>query len=188
MGISQDEFFQEVQPHIRRIWNSMSGGYARYRTYPDLHVHRRSTRANIVNDLVLERIITEFDEVPNTRFIQKPHQLRFLSISDRVMLWFKKRDGNSNTSNYPTLEARQRNTGQPSFFREGEIIVAGYHLNEDESAVKGISFSPPNRVRPHWFVDVEALAQPTEIRGPQRVAESPQVRLQVAIGPKQIVI
>jgi hypothetical protein len=187
MGISEEAFFEEVRPHIRRIWNSMAGGYAQYRTYPDQHVHRRSTRANIVNDLVLERIITEFDEVPGTRLIQKPHQLRFLSISDRVMLWFKKRDGSGNTSNYPTLEARLRNRGQRSFFKEGEIIVAGYHLNDDESALKRISFSPPDRVRPHWFVDVEAVAQPTEMR-PQRVVEPPQVRLQVAIGLRQFVI
>ena len=188
MGISEDEFFQDVEPHIRSIWDCMSTGYAQYRTYPDIHLHRRATRANIVNDLVLARIVTDFDEVPGTRFIQKPHQLRFLSISERVMLWFKKRDGHKNTANYPTTEAKKRNQGQGSFFNETEIIVAGYHLNDDESAIRRISFSPPNFVKPHWFVDVQALAQPLQMKGPQRIDNPNETRLQVAIGPKQIVI
>ncbi len=78
--ISEEQAYSEIQPHIRRFWNCMTNAYGRYRDYPDIQIHRKSTRANIVNDLIFVNIVTEFDEVPGTRIIfQETRQLRFLS-------------------------------------------------------------------------------------------------------------
>jgi hypothetical protein len=188
VGISQDEAFSDLQQHFRRIWDSMSEAYTHYRqNYPDLLVHRPATRANLVSDLIFARIVSTFDDVPGTLTINKPNQLRFLSISDRLMLWFKKRDGNLNTVNFPTPEALKRDFGQTNLFEECSIVVAGYILNADETAVKCISFSPPNYVKPRWFIDVEAVAQPIQMKGPQPITQ-PKVRLEVKVGPKQIIL
>ena len=188
MGISEDQFFQDAQQYIRTIWTCMTDGYAHYRSaYPDLDIHRKATRANIVSDLIFARVVSAFDEVPGTRIIfQESTQVRFLSISDSVTLWFKKLDENRQTHNYPTDEAIKRDGGQGNLFQEASIIIAGYMLNEDETEVKSVCFAPPNKVSPRWYVDVEAIAQPIQMKGFQRT--SPRVRLKITRGPEQTMI
>ena len=187
MPISRDQAYRELKPHIRRLWNCHEDAFRRYREYPDLPIHRKSTRANIVNDLILGNVIAEFDEVPGVMVLNEDGgQLRLLSISDSIMLWFKKLDEHRESSNVSTKQAEQLNRGQMNLFGEGDLLVAGYQLNDDETAIKCISFSPPNCVKPRWFIDVEKIAQPIIMRetNPERVG----VRLRIIKGPEQIIL
>ena len=187
MTISEDQAYTELKPHIRRLWNCVDDAFQRYRDYPDILVHRKTTRANIVNDLIFENVISEFDEVPGTVVIhQDAGQLRLLSISDLVTLWFKKLDENRESSNVSTKQADQLNRGQMNLFGEGDLLVAGYQLNPDETAIKCLSFSPPNNVTPRWFIDVQEIAQPIVMR--ETKTAKPGVRLRIIKGPEQIIL
>jgi hypothetical protein len=188
VGISQDEAYRDIKPHIRRVWNCIDEGFNHYRSnYPDLLIHRPATRATIVNDLIVARAITAFDEIPGCRTIPLRNQIRLMSISDQVTLWFKKMDNLRQTSNYPTDEAIERDGGQSDLFGTSQIIVAGYILNEDETAVKCISFTPPKLVKPRWYIDVEAVAQPLRMKGPTPIT-APKIRLKIKLGPQQEVM
>jgi hypothetical protein len=185
LGISQDQAYTDIKPHIRRVWECIDGGFRHYRTnYPDLLIHRTATKAAIVNDLIVERIIAAFDELPGCRPIPIQNQIKLMSISDRVTLWFKKMDSLRQTANYPTDEAIERDGGQSDLFGEAQVIVAGYILNEEETAIRCISFTPPKLVRPRWFIDVEVLAQPLRMKGPTPIT-APKIRLKIDLGPQQ---
>jgi hypothetical protein len=187
--ISEDTAYAEIQPHVRRLWNCISQAYQRYRTeYPDVLLHRKATRANIINDLILANVIADFDEVPGSQIINiEQHQLRLLSLSEVVTLWFKKLDENRESSNVNTHQAGEMNRGQLNLFGgEASLIIAGYQLNKDETAIKCISFSPPNLVKPRWFIDVEAVAQPIIMGRPQSAQRG--VRLRITKGPEQILL
>jgi hypothetical protein len=186
--ISRDQAYEQVQPHIRSIWNCHSQAYKRYRDeYPDILLHRKSTRANIISDLVFANVVSAFDEVPGTSIVNdEVHQLRFLSLSDSVTLWFKKLDDNRESSNVRTQQAREMNRGQLNLFGEAYIIIAGYQLNEDESAIRLVSFSPPNLVRPRWFIDVEEVSQPIVMGRP--LSTQRRTRLRINKGPEQIIL
>jgi hypothetical protein len=185
VAISEDEVYQDLKPYIRTLWDCFDDAFKHYRkNYPDLTIHRKSTRATIINDLILERVIAAFDEVPGTLPLHQPNHLRYLSLSDRVTLWFKKMDDNRQTANYPTTEAMKRDGGQSNFFQEAEIVVAGYVLNDDETAIKRVCFAPPKLVTPRWFIDVEAFVQPLQMVGAQR-GESTKARLKIIRSPKQ---
>ncbi|MGP8174950.1 MAG: hypothetical protein ACLP7O_10435 [Terracidiphilus sp.] len=187
MPISEDQAYAELRPHIRRLWNCVDDAFKRYRKYPDILVHRKTTRANIVNDLIFENVIAHFDEIPGAMVIhQDAGQLRLLSISHLVTLWFKKLDENRESSNVSTKQAEQLNSGQMHLFGEGDLLVAGYQLNDDETAIKCLSFSPPNYVKPRWFIDIERIGQPIVMREPRAV--QPGVRLRIIKGPEQIIL
>ena len=187
MPISEDQAYEELKPHIRRLWNCLENAYQRYRQYPDILVHRKSTRANIVNDLILENVIAQFDEVPGTMIIQQDlGQLRLLSISEFVTLWFKKLDEHRESSNVSTRQAEELNRGQMHLFGEGDLLIAGYQLNDDETAIKCMSFSPPNCVKPRWFIDVERVAQPLVMGSPRPAQQG--LRLRIIKGPEQIIL
>lgn len=189
MGISEDEVYDDLKPYIRTLWDCFDDSLQHYRkNYPDLHIHRKSTRANILNDLIFARVISAFDDVPDTRPIHQPNQLRYLSLSDRTTLWFKKLDDKKETSNFQTDEAIKRDGGQSNLFKEAQLVVAGYTLNDDETAIKFVSFSPPNLVSPRWFIDVVSVVKPIQMKGPQPIKTDTKVRLQVTRGAKQFIL
>jgi hypothetical protein len=190
MGISEDQAYGELQQHIRTIWDCMFGAHKGYRDeYPDQGIHRKSTRASIINDRIFAKVVSAFDEVPGTHIIEIASvQLRYLSLSDRVTLWFKKMDEGRQTANFQTDKAVERDNGQAELFGKAEIIVAGYVLNDDESAIKRISFTPPNDVRPHWYIDVAPMAQPIQMKGPQPIKTDTKVQLQITMGATQFLL
>ena len=185
--VSESAAFEDIEPHMQRIWMCVSDAYAQYRQYPDLHVHRSGTRASLVNDLIFERLIREFDGVPGVKPLVLRDGMRLLSLSERISLWFKKVDIHRESKNYPTKQARSRNRGQSNLYgEEGQIVLAGYLLSDDETAVKRLSFSPPNRVRPRWWFEV---GEPPVIASmAPRVTQNKGVQLQIKRGPSQIEI
>ena len=115
--------------------------------------------------------------------MDEARRLRFLSVSDLIKLWFKKLDVNKESSNVVTDQSGDLNRGQLTFFGETALLVAGYQLDDDETAIKCLAISPPNWVKPRWFIDVEPIEQPT----PMQLAEPTQrtTSLRIIKGPEQ---
>lgn len=110
-------------------------------------------------------------------------RLRFLSVSDVIKLWFKKLDEKKESSNVVTDQSDDLNRGQLSFFGETTLLIAGYQLNTDETALKCMAISPPNWVKPRWFIDVEPIAQPIAMQATDPIQRT--VSLRIDKGPEQ---
>jgi hypothetical protein len=190
LSISEDEVYSLVEPHLAKTWECVSNAFHKYKSeYPDQTIHRRATRANLINDLVFAQIVTEFDEQTDCRILEdRKRNLRFLVIGERVMLWFKKVDQRRQPSNYLTSHARRLLSGkQLTIFPQASVILVGYLLNSEESQVRRVSFSPPSLFRPKWFFDVEAEEQPAAMAMPgPRIVERPTTRIRVVRGAKQM--
>jgi hypothetical protein len=184
--ISRDDAYALLETHIPRLWRCHENAIQHYRdSYPaDIPLFRKSTSANILSDFVFANVISEFDEVPDTRIIaDEERRLRFLSISDSIKLWFKKLDDKKESSNVRTHQSDELNRGQLTFFGETALLIAGYQLNADETAMRCIAISPPNWVTPRWFIDVEPIRQPITmqlLRPSQRA-----ISLRIIKGPEQ---
>ena len=159
MSISQDEASSLLEKHYDRLCVAVVDGYERYRKYPHRPIHRRSTRANIVNDEIIARVIEEFDGVPDVKLVElRARGLRFLRISDRVLLWFKKTDRQRKIRIYPTRPAqRLESHGQLRLLPGLDVLVIGYLLNHDETKVIRVSIAKMggHRQKPEWYIDLE---------------------------------
>ncbi len=170
MSITQDEANSILEKHYDRLCLAVAEGYERYRKYPHRTLHRRSTRANIVNDEIIARVIEEFDGVPETKLVElRSRGLRFLRIGDRLLLWFKKTDRQRKIRIYPTLPAqRLEEGGQIRLFPGLSVLVVGYLLNHDETKVIRVSVakSRGHRQKPEWYIDLEPMESNVETLTP----------------------
>jgi len=156
--VDQAEAHSILQARYERLCSSVVAGYRRYRRYPNRTIHRRSTRANIVNDEILSAVIQEFHDDPTVKPVMiRSKNLRFMQVDDRVLLWFKKIDRQRNPAIYPTEHAIALQSGQQSMFPDYTVLIVGYLLNRDETDVVRVSISKPNgrSRRPAWFIDLE---------------------------------
>lgn len=157
--MTQDQAHELLEPHYERLCIAVVNAWRRYRKYPSRTIHRRSTRATIVNDEIIAAIIAEFHEVGDTKPVEiRKKNLRFLMVGERILLWFKKTDRMRRLRIYPTLHAQHMEKGgQLSFFPNQEILVVGYLLNRDETKVIRVSICKPSGIgmRPEWFIDLE---------------------------------
>ena len=175
--ISEDAAYAQLEPYLASIWSCYSRAFEKYRSDPYRHLHRKATRANVVSDLVFAEIVSEFDEAPGITVVQSGFdQLRYLSLSDSLNLWFKKLDDARNSTNYPTRRAKRRDRGQETLFgMEPSLILAGYQLTDDETGIRCLSFSPPKFVRPRWWLDVFEVKMPLQMRPVERAAQAPKL-------------
>jgi hypothetical protein len=189
LGISEDKAYRTLKPKLVKLWNSVYDANERYRTqYPDLTLHRRTTRAAIQNDLICARIIEEFDEVPDCRMVtDRKRNLRYFMIEDWLLLWFKKVSFHRIPSNYLTEHAKDILMGQQiEMFPKAGIVVVGYLLDAEENHIKRLSFAPPSLRKPEWYFDVARMAKLHKMNGPQRITQGTQ--LTVTRGAKQIIL
>ena len=143
MSITQDEAGALLEPHYETLCSVVSGGYERYRKYPHRALHRRSTRANIVNDEIISMAVEEFDSVPEVKLVEiRSRGLRLLRVKDRVLLWFKKMDRNRKIRIYPTDPAvRLESKAQLRLFPGLSVLTVGYLLNHDETKVVRVTIA-----------------------------------------------
>ncbi len=197
MSLTEDNAHARLRKHYDRLWDSVFDGYEGYRKYPDKTLHRRSTRANIVNDLILARAIQEFDEVSRVKLIERRKiNLRLLKVGDDILLWFKKMDAQRNCMIFPTDHAKLLQAGQMTMFPKADVLIVGYLLNPEETRVSRVSITKPAGLgkSPEWFIDLyanekiiklpvgsfsaEAVAQaPSSTSGRLRIIRSSQLRL-----------
>jgi hypothetical protein len=165
-----------------------------WRKYPNRPKHLARTRANIVHDLMMDKAINRFDR-PRCRVVERRNQTeRFLVLDERVALWFKKLDRSRVPRNYPTEQALKRSKGQLHLFGEHEdleLLVVGYALNREQTAVTRVSITKPNgRARPSWFIDLD---EPTSgirsLPNPSPQDEGPRrQRIVIKKGPEQQIL
>jgi hypothetical protein len=184
--ITEESAFSQLEPHLRRIWACYAAAFEKYRADPYRHLHRKATRANLISDLVFAEVVSEFDEVPGVTIVQSGiDQMRYLSISESLNLWFKKLDDARNSANYPTRAARRRDRGQESLFgEEPSLILAGYQLTTEETSIKCLSFSPPKFVKPRWWFDIFEMKMPIVMH--PTVNSAREVRLMVKRSSQQL--
>jgi hypothetical protein len=159
MSVTEDNVHARLKKHYDRLWDSAFDGYEAYRKYPDRTLHRKTTRANIVNDLILAKAIQEFDEVPRVKLVEERRiNLRLLKIEDNILLWFKKMDSQHNCQIFPTEHAKLLQAGQLSLFPGADVLVVGYLLNPEETRVSRVSIAKPAGIgkSPEWFIDLYA--------------------------------
>ncbi len=190
MTIEEDEVLSLVQPHFSRLWRCVSEANAAYLVkYPNRTIHRPATRAAITNDEILARVITEFDEVTDCRFdMDRRRNLRFLVINERILLWFKKVTLFRRPSIYLTAHARRvLSGGQLEMFPRKAVVLVGYLLNREETAIQRLSFSPPFLIKPAWWFDIEdhGMAQAAAMPGPKKVPPRQGTKIVVIRSPKQ---
>src|ERR1035441_9393064 len=90
-----------------RLCMSVVNGYRRYKRYPSRAIHRRTTRANIVNDEILAAVIGDFHDDPGVCLRQiRSKNLRFMQVEESILLWFKKMDHSRRPAIFPTTHAR----------------------------------------------------------------------------------
>jgi hypothetical protein len=183
VGITEDQVFGLLSPYFPMFLSCAREAYQHYvADYPDKDVHRPGTRASIVNDVLFKNVVNQFDEIPDCHPVDwRESHLRFLNVSDfttSILLWFKKVDSGRMISNYPTQHSLKMMSGQVSFLPEATVIVAGYMLNRDETEVRGMTFQPPTRGFPEWYIDIEPASNVVPMSmGPVIVGEQSGIRI-----------
>jgi hypothetical protein len=181
-----------LESRYERLCASVVAAYRKYRKYPGRPLHRRTTRANIVNDEILAAVIEGFhDDAAVRQVMIRKKNLRFMQVEDRVLLWFKKMDRQRKPTIFPTEHARHLESGgQLSMFPNCVILIVGYLLNRDETDVIRVSISKPagRGSRPEWFIDLEPMEEPklTVIRKDKHSTEDkPRFRVVAKKGETQ---
>lgn len=159
MPMTEDKAHARLSKYYDRLWDSAFDAFDAYRKYPDKTLHRRSTRANIVNDLIFAKAIQEFDDIPRVKPVERRHiNLRLLKVGDDILLWFKKMNAGRACENVATRHAALLQAGQTLLFPDAEVLVVGYLLNPEETKVSRVSITKPTGLHkpPEWYIDLYA--------------------------------
>ena len=162
--MKQAEAHSILRTRYAPLCAAVVAAYRKYGKYPGRTIHRRTTRANIVNDEILAAVIGDFheDEAVCLKLIRKKN-LRFMQVEDRILLWFKKMDRQRRPAIYPTDHAMHLESGgQMSMFPDCTILIVGYLLNRDETDVVLVSIIKPagRGSRPEWYIDLQPVEEP----------------------------
>ena len=140
--LSCDEAVSVLEPHRDRLWRCGALPYRDYKkTYPNQSVHRASTRAGIVRDLMVDRVRKEFEGVPGTRIIEPENvALTLLEIDERILLRCKKLTADKLTRNYPTTHARDYDRGRdlPEIPPAAQRMTLGYRVNRLQTDIRDV--------------------------------------------------
>lgn len=188
--MTQDQAHERLKDHYQILCESVVDAYQRYRKYPRRTIHRRATRAGVVNDEIIAGVIESFHDIPNAYPVEiRRKNLRFLKVGDDVLLWFKKTDRRHRPSIYPTDHAVSLEAGgQISMFPDCTILVVGYLLNRDETKVVRVSIAKPagRRRLPEWCIDIEPISDAKLKVIPRDKAEGgPRFKIVVKKSPVQ---
>jgi hypothetical protein len=156
-----------LRRYYQTIYDCVSDGYARYRDYPDVGIHRSTTAANNINDLIFAELVNRLDGQASPVFDSRNH-IRFLKFQSRhpIHLWLKKTDGQHRSSNVQTHHAQMLERGQSEMFPSATLLTLGYWTSPDQSKIRRVSITPPcgRRTKAEWWID---LAVPERAASPQ---------------------
>jgi hypothetical protein len=158
--INEHKAHARLKDCYQKLFESADQGARKYETSTNIGVHRATTAANEINDLIFAELINNFDGVQGiTPVFDKRKNLRFLKIDGRppIHLWVKKTTRGHASSNYPT-----RHNGdllkkrQIQLFPNATILTLGYLRSSDHKGVSRISITPPcgRGSRPEWWIDI----------------------------------
>ncbi|MGZ7175982.1 hypothetical protein ACXKTX_20395 [Burkholderia gladioli] len=154
-AIDKDEALQLLGEDVHLIHSCIQAGWDDFEQ--DFSIAQRiklspRTKANIVNDMIVERVKTSFDGHIGAEWLDI-NQMFLLSFFNGIVLRFKKLDSTFAASNNPTKQsnnfARQRSL--PGIAKTIHLN-AGYRLNELSTELEGIYLTcPRNRKDIYWW-------------------------------------
>jgi hypothetical protein len=188
--VDRNEAHSILESRYERLCASVVAAYRKYRKYPGRTIHRRTTRASIVNDEILAAVIQDFHEDVGTKpILVRGKNLRFMQVEDRILLWFKKMDGAHRPKIYPTDHAKELQSGrQSTLFPDCTILIVGYLLNPDETDVVRISICKPagRGLKPEWFIDLEPTEETNLTVMPRSAASDSKPRFRIVVKKSEI--
>jgi hypothetical protein len=183
VAIKGDKAFPILNLHLNRIYGAVDFGTKRYLTHPDQTIVRTSSKASVRNDLIWDRLVGNFDGVPDTsiKHFQRSN-LRYVNLEDKINLWLKKVNSQRVFALNELTEHAQDVLNDAQIELEfsqqptPDLVVIGYFMNEDETQLKRVSLTPANR-KPDWYIDIEPIGNVIEMDAPKQASNGVQLRI-----------
>jgi hypothetical protein len=163
--LTQAQAQKLLEPYLQTIKDSILLGFNYYhRRYADeSHRHQARSRANLVNDHIVDNAYQRLTRFSGVRPLSVFGR-RLFQIHDQLLLHFKKLDRQKHSSNYPTLFAMDFNKqlelpGLPATLPR---LIAGFVPSRDWTRVEAVYITCPSGSRVAWFLDLTADTQQLE--------------------------
>ncbi|MGZ8935573.1 MAG: hypothetical protein ACXW04_11815 [Methylobacter sp.] len=159
--ISENDAIQALQPYLPTIGGCINLAWDDYQNYPEsLKInHSSTTRANIVNDNMVQRCISSIVYGKLVKHFEWGRQHIFV-FEKRISLRFKKLNQMLMPSNILTKQASSLNC-QHSIpgIEAATHLVAGYRLNNMETEIQDIHIVCPNNKRTYWELRLDGYIE-----------------------------
>lgn len=123
--IPEDAAIKALQPYLSSIYECINEGWNDYFKYPDWTrvTHDQTTRANIINNHVVQRATTAFIDEPRIKILAGGQRQTLFIFDQKISLRLKKLDSELMPQNVVTEQVKKLN-GQ----EEISQIEAAHHL------------------------------------------------------------
>ncbi len=153
-----DPYKARLRESVIQAWEDYESQYGHVR-----HIHTPRTRANIVHDHMVHHARRLF-EGDDSVYMCEIKGLFLVQIDGQLLVRFKKLDEDKRHHNYPTpqnLEFWEQLDlpGIPHLTR----LVAGYELNDLQTAINAIYITCPNGSCNAWDFELDEETVPSEI-------------------------
>jgi len=158
--LSRDAALSLIEAHNERFWRVCEEPWERWKQSPDPRLSPR-TRANLINDWMLDTARREFAGVPGSEFVEiESKGLVLLRLDGQLVVRFKKFDDSRRPRNYQTAHARQYNQ-QMSLpeIPPATRVYCGYRLNRFRTDIRDVSISCMSGTRVEWNIEIEPAEQ-----------------------------
>lgn len=182
MLITQSESLSILKPYQSKIRECVVSGWNAYITQ---YAHVRDvltprTRANIVFDHMCHHARQQFANTKDVH-IRETNGLFLVDIQGKLQIRFKKLDDNNKSSNIQTQQTL-------NFYEQLELpglphatrLVAGYVLNDWETAIRTVTVTCPNGSEIEWYLELEEPPKVETINLPTE-SEIPEIRRRVRV-------
>jgi hypothetical protein len=156
-----------LEPYMMAIKDAILAGFNYYhRRYGDeSHAHQARSRANLVNDHIVDFANRNLAKFPGVKHLSVFGRKLF-QVHDQMLLHFKKLNRQKLPSNYPTLFAldfsKQKQLELPGLPATLPRLIAGFVPSKDWSRVEGVYITCPDGNTVAWYLDLTATAQQLE--------------------------
>jgi hypothetical protein len=162
--ISKEERSEFVKKYLttnrlQAFYRCITQAHADYRKkYKDVsHVHMSRTKANIINDTIVDNIKNIFQDDPEVHpYYVRKSSFRLSIGNGAVIVRFKKMDKNMRVHNIPTQQALAFNEQTLLFDDPSVNINVGYVPDGLENKV--VVACPQNSYNNHWVWEVEQIS------------------------------
>ncbi|WP_328977224.1 hypothetical protein [Streptomyces canus] len=183
--ITEAEARTLLHPHLPALRACFEGAWEDWQALEPVLVskapqYRTTSRANVMYDLVVARVTTEFAETPGVTFNSNPGFLA-MTFGGRLVVRFKKfRSKSLNVSQIMTLQQRRLARQELDLGLNATTVVAGYLLDTLGTRLKKLAIVCPLDGDNVWEIELDGeaggLAELIPLPGPDSGAPKPGVR------------
>jgi hypothetical protein len=165
--LNQAQAQKLLEPYFTAIKEAIMAGFKYYhRRYADeSHRHHARSRANLVNDHIVDFANRNLAKFPGVKHLSVFGRKLF-QVHDEILLHFKKLDRRKLPSNYPTLFAldfmKQKQLELPGLPATLPRLIAGFVPSKDWARVEGVFITCPDGDKVAWYLDLTAMAEQLE--------------------------